>query len=90
MQREINYTRKHFIYGNSCKVNALFNKGAYPRPSLFEESSVHLEISKAIGKTKGTKATKEVKANNYQKPSRKQTTKKPKLSDPCRPKWTWV
>ena len=30
--------------------------------SLFEESSVHLNISKTIGKTKETKTTKEVKA----------------------------
>ena len=62
MQREINYTRELLIYGNSCKVNALFNKGAHPRPSLFEESNVHLKISKTIGKTKETKTTKEVKA----------------------------
>ena len=52
MQREINYTRKPLIHGNSCKVNALFNKGAHPRPSLFEESSVHLKISKPSGKPK--------------------------------------
>ena len=62
LQREINYTRKPLIHGNSCKMNALFNKGAHPRPSLFEESSVHLKISKTIGKTKETKTTKEVKA----------------------------
>ena len=62
MPREINYTRKPLIYGNSCKVNALFNEGAHPRPSHFEESSVHLNISKSIGKTKETKTTKEVKA----------------------------
>ena len=62
MQREINYTRKPLIYGNSCKVNAFFNKGAHRRPSLFDESSVHLKISKTIGKTKETKTTKEVKA----------------------------
>ena len=35
LQMEINYIRKPLIYGNSCKVNALFNKGAHPRPSLF-------------------------------------------------------
>ena len=68
---EINYMRKPLIYGNSCKVNALFNKGAHPRPSLFEESSVHLNISKTIGKTKETKTTKEVKTTTIQKPSRK-------------------
>ena len=54
------------MYGNSCKVNALFNKGAHPRPSLFEESNVHLEISKAIGQTRETKTTKEVKAKTIQ------------------------
>ena len=62
MQRGINYTRKPLIYGNSCRVNALFNKGAHPRPSLFEESSVHLKVTKTIGKTKETKTPKEVKA----------------------------
>ena len=62
MQREINYARKPRIYGNSCKVNALFNKGAHPCPSLFEESSVHSKIPKSTGKTKETKTTKEVKA----------------------------
>ena len=75
LQREINYTRKPLIYGNSCKVNALFNKGAHPRPSLFEESNVHLKISKAIGKTKETKTTKEVKAktmNNFRENQTKQ------------------
>ena len=51
-----------YIYGKSCKANALFNKRAHPRPSLFEESSVHLNISTTIGKTKETKTTKEVKA----------------------------
>ena len=61
LKKEINYTRKPLIFGNLCKVNILFNKGAHPRPSLFEESSVHLNISKTIGKTK-TKTTKEVKA----------------------------
>ena len=63
LQRDINYTRKPLIYGNPCKVNALFNKGAHPRPSLFEESSVHLKISKTTGKTTETKTTKEVKAS---------------------------
>ena len=43
------------------KWSALFNKGAHPRPSLFEESSVHLNISNTIGKTKESKTTKEVK-----------------------------
>ena len=58
LQRGINYTRKPPIYGNSCKVNALFNKGAHPRPSLFEESSVHLKISKPKGKPKKPKQPK--------------------------------
>ena len=58
MQMEINYIRKPLIYGNSCKVNALFNKGAHPRPSLFEESSVHLKISKPSGKPKKPKQPK--------------------------------
>ena len=58
LQREINYTRKPLIHGNSCKVNALFNKGAHPRPSLFEESSVHLNISKTSGKPKKPKQPK--------------------------------
>ena len=79
MQREINYTRKPLIHGNSCKVNALFNKGAHPRPILFEESSVHLKILKTIGKTKETKTTKEVKAktikNNRENQKENEETK---------------
>ena len=90
MQREINYTRKPLIYGNSCKVNALFNKGAHPRPSLFEESSVHLNISKTIGKTNETKTTKEVKGKTIKHHRENQTTTKTQHSDPCRPKWAWV
>ena len=39
-------------------MNALFNKGAHPRPSLFEESSVHLNISKPSGKPKKPKQPK--------------------------------
>jgi len=58
-------------------VNALFIKGAHPRPSLFEESSVHLKISKTIGETKETKTTKEVKGKTI-KPSRKPKTTKDK------------
>ena len=58
MQREVNYTKKPLIYGNSCKVNALFNKGAHPRPSLFEESRVHVKISKTMGKPKKPKQPK--------------------------------
>ena len=46
LQRKINSTRKPAIFGNSCKVNALFNKGAHPHPSLLDESSVHLKLSK--------------------------------------------
>ena len=91
LQRENNYTRKPLIYGNSCKVNAFFNKGAHPRPSLFEESSVHLKLSKTIGKTKETKTTKEVKTKtikNHRENQKNQT--KTKLSVPCRPKWAWV
>ena len=72
LQREINYTRKPLMFGNSCKVNALFNKGAHPRPSLFEESSVHLKISKTIGKTK---ETKEDKANTIKNHRENQTNK---------------
>ena len=79
MQREINYTRKPLIYGNSCKVNALFNKGAHPRPSLFEESSVHLKISKTIGKTKETKTTKEVKATTIKNHRENQNKQKQQL-----------
>ena len=77
MQREINYTRKPLIHGNSCKVNALFNKGAHPRPSLFEESSVHLKISKTIGKTKETD-NQRGQCNSYQQQSRKQAINKNK------------
>ena len=55
-------------------MNALFNKGAHPRPSLFEESSVRLKISKTIGKTKETKTTKEAKANNIKSHKENQTT----------------
>ena len=58
LQREINYTRKPLIYKNSCKVNASFNKGVHPRPNLFEESSVHLKISKPSGKPKKPKQPK--------------------------------
>ena len=76
MQREINYIRKPLIYGNSCKVNALFNKGAHPRPSLFEESSVHVKISKTIGKTKETKTTKEVKATTINNHRENQTNQR--------------
>ena len=76
LQREINYIRKPLIYGNSCKVNALFNKGAHPRPSLFEESSVHLNISNTIGKTKETKTTKEVKATTIKNHRENQTKQK--------------
>ena len=47
------------------KRNALFNKGAHPRPSLCDKSSVHLKISKTIGKTKETKRTKEVKGKQH-------------------------
>ena len=64
LQKASNYTRKPLIYGNPCKVNALFSKGAHPRPSLFEESGVHLKISKTTGKTAETKTTKEVKETN--------------------------
>ena len=71
---EINYIRTPLIYGNSCKVNALFNKGAHPRLSLFEESSVHLNISKTIGKTKEAKTTKEVKATTIKNHRENQQT----------------
>ena len=71
-------------------MNALFNNGAHPRPSLFEESSVHLKISKTIGKTKETKTTKEVKGTTIKTIEKSKQPKKPKLADPCRPKWTWV
>ena len=63
MQSEINYTRDPLIYGNSCKVKALFNNGARPRPSFLDESSAHMYMSKAIGETKENKTSKEVKAN---------------------------
>ena len=88
MQREINYTRKPLIYGNSCKVNAFFNKGAHRRPSLFDESSVHLKISKTIGKTKETKTTKEVKATTIKNHRANQNNIKEILQK--LPKWTWV
>ena len=39
-------------------MNALFNKGAHPRPSLFGESNVHLKISKPPGKPKKPKQPK--------------------------------
>ena len=69
------YKEASYIYGNSCKVNAFFNKGAHRRPSLFDESSVHLKISKTIGKTKETKTTKEVNAKtikNHRENQKKQ------------------
>ena len=62
MQRGINHTRKLFVFGNPCKVNALFKKGAHPRPRFLEESSVHLDISGTIGKAKETKTTEEANA----------------------------
>ena len=67
MQRETNYARKPLIYGNSCKMNALFNKGAHPRPSLFDESSVHLKISKTIGKPKKPKQPKRSRQKLFKK-----------------------
>ena len=76
MQREINYTRKPLIHGNSCKVNALFNKGAHPRPSLFEESSVHLKISKTIGKTKETKEVNAKTIKNHRENPKRNNNKK--------------
>ena len=71
MQREINYTRKPLIHGNPCKVNALFNKGAHPRPSLFEKTSVHLNISKTIGKTKETKEVTAKTIKNHRENQKK-------------------
>ena len=76
-REEINYTRKTLVYGNSCKVNALFNKGAHPCPSLFEESSVHLNTSKTIGRAKETKTIKEVKATTIK------TIEKTKRKNDC-------
>ena len=91
LQSEINYTRDPLIYGNSCKVKALFNKGAHPRPSLLDESNAHMYMSKAIGTNKPRNQNNQRgQGNNYQKPSRKQNKQKTQLSDPCRPKWTWV
>ena len=72
MQSEITYTRKPLIHGNSCKVNALFNKGAHPRPRFFEESSVHLKISKTTGKTKETKEVKAKINKNHRENQQKQ------------------
>ena len=86
LQMGTNYIRKPLIYGNSCKVNALFNKGAHPRPSLFGESNVHLKISKPSGKPKKPKQSMQ----KLQKPLRKQSKTTNKSSDPCQPKWTWV
>ena len=66
------------MYGNSCNVNALFNKGAHPCPSLFEESSVHLEISKPSGKPKKPKQPKRSRDKLAKQTSRipKQTNNK--------------
>ena len=81
MQKGISCTRKLLIYGNSCKVNALFNKGAHPRPSFFEESHVHLKISKPSGKPQQT-TNKEVKAKTIKNHRGNQTTKKTKTFRP--------
>ena len=48
-------------------MNALFDKGAHPRPSLFEESSVHLKISKPSVKPKIKTTTKEFKGTTIKK-----------------------
>ena len=73
LQREINYTRKPLIYGNSCSVNALSNKGAHPRPSLFEESSVHLETSKNHRKNQRNQTIQRGQDKNYQNHKENQT-----------------
>ncbi len=70
MQREINYTRKPLIYGNSCKVNALFNKGAHPRPSLFEEKC-KFETIKNHRENQRNQNNQRGQDKNYQKPPRK-------------------
>ena len=90
LQRAINYTRKLLTYGNSSKVNALFNQGAHPRPSLFEESIVHLGRLQTSGETKETKTTKEAKGQTVKNNRENKQNNNTKLSDPCRPKWTWV
>ena len=66
------------IYGNSCKVNALFNKGAHPRPSLFEESSVHLKTSGNHRENHRNQSNQRGQGKNYQKPSRKPQNKQNK------------
>ena len=74
------------MYGNSCKVNALFNKGVHPLPSLFVESSAPLKIPKPSGKPKKPKPPKRLR---QQLPKTIEQTKRNK-SDTCRPKWAWV
>ena len=71
-------------------MDALFNKGAHPRPSLFEESSAHLKITKPSGNQRNQN-NQRGQGNNFQKPSRKpDISNETKLFDLCRPKWTWV
>ena len=48
------------------KWNALFNKGAHPRPSLFEKSSVHLNISNTIGENQRNQNKKRGPGENLQ------------------------
>ena len=55
-------------------MNALFNKGAHPRPSLFEESNVRtFENIKTIGKTK-KQNNRRGQVKHLSKPSRKPKT----------------
>ena len=56
----------------------------------FSRNQMYIWKYQSIGETKETKTTKEVKAKTIKNHRENQTTKKPTLSDPCRPKWTWV
>ena len=69
------------------KWNALFNKGAHPRPSLFEESNVYyLNISKTIGETKETKTAKEVQAKTIKHHRETKQTKQTTTFGPMSPR----
>ena len=59
--REINYTRKPLIHGNSCKVKCLIQQGGASTSEPFREIKCTFEDIKTIGKPKETKTTKEVK-----------------------------
>ena len=83
--------KKPPIYGNSCQVNALLNKRSASTSEPFRGIKCTFENTKNHRENQRNQNNQRGQGKNYQQPSRKPNkTKKPKLSDPCRPKWTWV